>query len=155
MQTCFRKYPEVYGSELDSDADDEDDLPTESAPAYADSTSTSTSLHSQSESKAAHSDSTPARSPKSSAPQKSTSNDESAPAKPNLNSTSETASADKGKLSSEHSSKPPTSSERPGLGLVPDNYKPKTQEPVSESEELVPKGAHDAGDEGTGSLKRK
>ena len=26
MQNCFREYPEVYGSELDSDADDEDDL---------------------------------------------------------------------------------------------------------------------------------
>jgi hypothetical protein len=33
MQGCFRKYPEVYGSELDSDADDdEDDLPADGEP---------------------------------------------------------------------------------------------------------------------------
>ena len=45
MQGCFRKYPEVYGSELDSDADDdEEDLSVEGAPAaLADSPSTSTS----------------------------------------------------------------------------------------------------------------
>ncbi|KAH8723603.1 hypothetical protein GQ44DRAFT_619835 [Phaeosphaeriaceae sp. PMI808] len=43
MQNCFRKYPEVYGSELDSDADDdEDDLTADAAtstPALADSES--------------------------------------------------------------------------------------------------------------------
>lgn len=56
MQGCFRKYPEVYGSELDSDADDdEDDLSTEGAPATAvadaDSQSTSGPLSSTSSAK--------------------------------------------------------------------------------------------------------
>ncbi|KAF1850718.1 uncharacterized protein K460DRAFT_361480 [Cucurbitaria berberidis CBS 394.84] len=47
MQNCFRKYPEVYGSELDSDADDEDDMtadlaiPSDSSPTPAPSPSPS------------------------------------------------------------------------------------------------------------------
>lgn len=40
MQGCFRQYPEIYGSELDSDADDDDDASVEGAPAaLADSAS--------------------------------------------------------------------------------------------------------------------
>lgn len=36
MQNCFREYPEIYGSELDSDADDdEDDIPADAAPVPA------------------------------------------------------------------------------------------------------------------------
>lgn len=44
MQGCFRNYPEIYGSELESDADDdEDDLSTEGAPAaLADSANSTT-----------------------------------------------------------------------------------------------------------------
>ena len=39
MQGCFRQHPDVYGSELEADADDEDDdLAAEEAPADAQST---------------------------------------------------------------------------------------------------------------------
>jgi intermembrane space import and assembly protein 40 len=36
MQGCFRKYPDVYGAEIDSDAeDDEDEIPAHGASANA------------------------------------------------------------------------------------------------------------------------
>ncbi|KAK7181007.1 hypothetical protein DPSP01_012171 [Paraphaeosphaeria sporulosa] len=100
MQGCFRKYPEVYGSELESDADDdEDDLSAEGAPATAVADAQSTG----------------------------------------------------GPLSSTSSAK--------DSGLVPDEYRPsgatdgankaadqvnRDHEHTSESEQLVPKAAHDA-----------
>lgn len=99
MQGCFRQHPDVYGSELESDADDEeDDFSAEGVPADAQSTS--------------------------------------------------------GPLSA-------TSSAKEDAGLVPDDYRPsgatdrankaaaqvkRDHEPTSESEELVPKAAHDATD---------
>jgi intermembrane space import and assembly protein 40 len=143
MQDCFRRYPEVYGSELESDAaDDEDDLTAD----------------------AAHADSTPASRSTASTGPPSVSQSQSDP-----------AAADKGKQSGEGSSKPYSpervTEERPDLGLVPGNYKPdaqsdteranqaaaqvKSQEPVSESESLVPKAAHDSKDENTRVLERK
>jgi len=162
MQNCFRKYPEVYGSELDSDADDEDDMTAGAA--------THAPAHSESTPTAAYSDSTPAPSSKpatSSKPAQNKSAPQAAPSK----SPPESAPADKGKLSLERSSQPSSSQDRPGLGLVPDNYKPdaksdtgranqaaaqtKSQEPTSESEQLVPKAAHDAGDANTEVLERK
>ncbi|KAF9729351.1 hypothetical protein PMIN02_012002 [Paraphaeosphaeria minitans] len=98
MQDCFRKYPEVYGSELESDADDdEDDLSAEGAPATAVADAQSTG----------------------------------------------------GPLSS-------TSSAQEDSGLVPDEYRPsgatdlankaakRDDETTSESEQLMPKAAHDA-----------
>lgn len=69
-------------------------------------------------------------------------------------SSSETASADKGKQSSESNSKPASSSSS-GLALVPDNYKPDASESVSESEDLVPKVAHDTKDENSKVMERK
>ncbi|KAK3201304.1 hypothetical protein GRF29_185g585951 [Pseudopithomyces chartarum] len=42
MQGCFRKYPEIYGSELDSDADDEEDASVEGASAALADSSSST-----------------------------------------------------------------------------------------------------------------
>jgi intermembrane space import and assembly protein 40 len=120
MQNCFREYPEVYGSELEGDDEDnEDDMPTNAAPASADSTPPST-LSGESSS-------------------------------PRTKSHPEASTADQGQLSSEPSSQPPSaervSSGRPKLDLVPNSYKPddaKSPEPVSESEHLVPKAAHDA-----------
>ncbi|KAL5117835.1 Oxidoreductase [Pleosporales sp. CAS-2024a] len=68
----------------------------------------------------------------------------------------ETGAADKGKQSAEQTSKPSTSESHSQLDLVPSNYKPDTSsEPVSESEELVPKAAHDAKDVNTPVLERK
>jgi intermembrane space import and assembly protein 40 len=144
MQNCFRKYPEVYGSELEgADDDDEPELSGDAAtPALANTNS----------SQSAQSLETP-RTPSShkAQPQR------------------ETGAPDKAKMSSEPSSKPAASekaeTESRSLGLVPDNYKPsatKSEEPVSESEEpvseskdLVPKAAFDAGDENTKVLERK
>jgi intermembrane space import and assembly protein 40 len=54
--------------------------------------------------------------------------------------------AHKAKFNSEPSSAPHSGDGRPPLDLVPDNYKPdaKSEEPVSESEELVTRAAHTA-----------
>jgi intermembrane space import and assembly protein 40 len=121
MQNCFREYPEVYGSELEGDDEDgEEDMPAN-----------------------ASTDSAPP----------STLSGESSP--PRTKSQPETSTADQGHLASEPSSQPtwqPQSAEkvadkRPGLDLVPNSYRPddaKKPEPVSESEHLVPKAAHDA-----------
>ena len=138
MQDCFRQYPEVYGSEIESDAaDDEDDMDADLAtsPEAPSSSPNSASDVSSDEQTA------PASSSRSSP--KSRSSDDSAP--------------------------PPRSAKaeennRREMGLVPDNYQPdsktsassiKEREPVSESESLVPKAAHDAGDENTKVLQRK
>lgn len=140
MQNCFREYPEVYGSELESDAaDDEDDMPSPAAPAHAQSERPSPTQP-ESVPKAAYADSSPAPAPQKPAP-------------------TGIAAAEKGNRTLEPTSQPPPGSERPNLGLVPDDYKPETgvksQEPTSESERLVPKGAHDAGERGTEKLERK
>jgi intermembrane space import and assembly protein 40 len=161
MQNCFREYPEVYGSELEGDgADEDDDLPTESTPAadYSDSTPA-----------AAYSDSTPATASSDTTPPPSrsaTSTSESSSSR--TKSRPETGNADQGKLSSEPSSIPKSNEGRRELDLVPNSYKPdsavetersatqiKNSESVSESESLVPKAAHDAGDANTARLERK
>lgn len=152
MQNCFREHPDVYGSEMEGeDAEDEEqDLSVHASSEGA------TSDHAQSESipPPAYSDSSRAPPPKPSnpaqnkpAPKPSKSQDRPAP-------TTDSAPADKAKHTPETSSQPRSGSERPNLGLVPDDYKPsaekvKDEEPTSESERLVPKGAHDAGEEGT------
>ena len=139
MQNCFRQYPEVYGSELESDAaDDEDDLIADAAMPTPDSTPSS---------RATTSAETPSR---------------SAPSKPSPESDKQKQPIER---SSTLNSPEKVTEHRPELGLVPGNYKPdaksdtgranqassqvKNQEPVSESEDLVPKAAHDAGDENT------
>jgi intermembrane space import and assembly protein 40 len=154
MQNCFREYPEVYGSELEGDdaEEEEDRTPSASAP---------TATHSESVPAVAYSDSTTAPASRESS---------SRPAPQH-----ETSAADKGKQSGERNSKPHSaesaSENRSKLGLVPDNYKPdaktdteranqaathaKSHEPTSESEQLVPKAAHDAGDANTERLQRK
>ncbi|KAF1836454.1 hypothetical protein BDW02DRAFT_567043 [Decorospora gaudefroyi] len=177
MQNCFREYPEVYGSELDSDADDEDDM---SAPSPATEETPTSSSPSSTPPRDAYSSSNAQPSPASQA----TSNDHAASAK--------------GKFSGQPNSKPHT----PDNSLVPENYKPaeeehnpvfdargdmssldsekekqkskekpegatdkeramqaknqvKSQESVSESESVVPKASHDAQDKGTARLERK
>jgi intermembrane space import and assembly protein 40 len=120
MQNCFREYPEVYGSELEGQDDDEDDLATDATPA----------------------------------PQSATS--------------AESSSSSSSRTKSQPESSSKSTDGRPGLDLVPNSYKPdsaldtersatqiKSNEPVSESETLVPKAAHDAADENTKRLERK
>lgn len=146
MQNCFREYPEVYGSELEADdaQDDDDDLTTDPA--------TPSAAHSESTPTAVYSDSTSA--PASRSTHSNESSSRPAPQR-------ETGASDKGKLSGERNSKPQSAESaadnRSKLGLVPDNYKPdaKSDEPTSESEQLVPKAAHDAGDANTEVLQRK
>jgi intermembrane space import and assembly protein 40 len=162
MQNCFRQYPEVYGSELDSDADDED----ETAADLAASESTPATSASGSPSLSASDVSSDAQ---------------TTPSRSRQNETDHAAAA-KGKVSSGPSSKPHSAEQveanRRELGLVPDNYKPdqktsavegssdteranqaaqqtKSREPVSESESLVPKAAFDASDDNTKVLERK
>ncbi|KAJ4364635.1 Oxidoreductase [Neocucurbitaria cava] len=121
MQNCFRQYPEVYGSELDSDADDEDDMTadvaTPSEPRPSDSTASSSSPNTQSAAKTPSSQRT------------------------------DHATAAKAKQSGEPSSKPRSSPTDSKLDLVPENYKQdaeaKSPGPASESAGLVPKAAFD------------
>ncbi|KAF1913055.1 hypothetical protein BDU57DRAFT_521739 [Ampelomyces quisqualis] len=121
MQNCFREYPEVYGSEIEGDDADEDAPSPSDSTAYSDSTSTVPSSQLKSE------------------PRSNTGTD----------------AQEKGKLSGERDSTPSSSTNASEnaklkgehLGLVPDTYKPDAKsdsEPVSESEKLVPKAAHDA-----------
>jgi intermembrane space import and assembly protein 40 len=162
MQNCFRKHPEIYGSELDSDADDEEELTADAAdPSHAATDSTS-----------------PSKEPTTSSEESMTSQIPSAATSANPSSTNSTASpsrkapqsrrAEKGTHYSEPSSQPRRT---PELNLVPEEYKPdgnsstehanhaaqhaNSQEPLSESESLVPKAAFDAGDENTKVLGRK
>ncbi|KAF2034254.1 hypothetical protein EK21DRAFT_44577, partial [Setomelanomma holmii] len=104
MQNCFRKYPEVYGSELEgADDDDEPELSGEGpSHALADTNS------------APSSQSTTSRTPTSAKTQPQR----------------ETGASDKGKVSSEPSSKPMApeqGEENRKLGLVPDSYKPNAK----------------------------
>lgn len=125
MQNCFRQYPEVYGSELDSDADDSDDMTADVA--------TPSEPH-----------------PSDSAPSSSTT--QSTATTPSSQQTDH-ATAAKAKQSGEPSSKPrsspsPSSMTADGkFDLVPDNYKQdaeaKSPGPASESAGLVPKAAFD------------
>lgn len=134
MQNCFRQYPEVYGSEIDTDNDDD-----MTADAAADVSTPSDATSQPALSGEAN---TSSPSPATDA----TSNAEAPVAK-------EPVKKEQKKKSVAPASSGPHSAEkvaenRRELGLVPENYRPeekevKEQEPVSESESLVPKAAHD------------
>ena len=114
MQNCFRQYPEIYGSEIDTD--DDDDM---TADAAADV-------------------STPAA---------ATSATDAPVAKEPVKKESKSKSV--APASSGPHSPEKVAENRRELGLVPENYRPeekevKSKEPVSESENLVRKAAHDA-----------
>lgn len=114
MQNCFRQYPEIYGSEIDNDDDDDDADDMTAAAADASTPSAST-------------------------PQPTTATESA----PKQTKTKSVAPAPSGPHSAEK-----VAENRRELGLVPENYRPeekevKKQEPVSESEGLVPKAAHD------------
>lgn len=124
MQNCFRQYPEIYGSEIDTD--DDDDM---TADAAAD-VSTPVAGRENTASRDAATSATDA--PVAKEPVKKESKSKSV------------APASEGPHSPEK-----VAENRRELGLVPENYRPeekevKRQEPVSESENLVPKAAHDA-----------
>jgi intermembrane space import and assembly protein 40 len=127
MQNCFRQYPEVYGSEID--ADDDDDM-TADAAADVSTPSDSTPQPALSGDNGPSKASATSDAPLAKEPVQKESNRKS------VASTSGPHSAEK------------VAENRRELGLVPENYRPeekevKKQEPVSESESLVPKAAHD------------
>lgn len=132
MQNCFRQYPEVYGSEIDTDDDDDmtaDAATDVSTPSSAPTTSSPSPATSATTSATTSSTSSPT--PNADAPAKKDS------------PTKSVAPASSGPHSAEK-----VAENRRELGLVPENYRPeekevKKQEPVSESESLVPKAAHD------------
>lgn len=132
MQNCFRQYPEVYGSEIDTDDDDDmtadaaADVSTPSSPSSTDSPALSSKKNTNSPSPASNADAPLAKEPVKKESQ----------SKSVVPASSGPHSADK------------VAENRRELGLVPENYRPeekevKSQEPVSESESLVPKAAHD------------
>ncbi|KAG9198562.1 Oxidoreductase [Epicoccum nigrum] len=119
MQNCFRQYPEIYGSEIDTD--DDDDM---TADAAADV-------------------SAPAAGRENTASADRATSATDAPVEKESKSKS-AVTASEGPHSPEK-----VAENRRELGLVPENYRPaekevKSKEPVSESESLVPKAAHDA-----------
>jgi intermembrane space import and assembly protein 40 len=168
MQNCFREYPEVYGSELDSDADDdEDDM---AAPAQPQSEEQETPTRSSPTSTSApDADSSNAQ---SQSPSGARDNDHAASAKGKFSGepsskppTPEKKTGDRnpiydatGDMSS--TEKEQRSKKKPQGSSAAERAKQakkqvENQEPVSESERLVPKAAHDAQEKGTGVLERK
>lgn len=127
MQNCFRQYPEIYGSEIDND--DDDDMTADAAADVSTPADVSTSNTPESASNA--SDAPVAQEPATTKPVAKEPKTESV------------APASSGPHSAEK-----VEQNRRELGLVPENYRPeekavKGQEETSESESLVPKAAHD------------
>ncbi|KAF2998867.1 Oxidoreductase [Curvularia kusanoi] len=122
MQNCFRQYPEIYGSEIDTD--DDDDMTADAAADVATPASSASQENTLS-------GASPASSATDAAP---------VAKEPKRKSV---APATEGPHSPEK-----VAENRRELGLVPEHYRPeekevKRKEPVSESETLVPKAAHD------------
>ncbi|XPT01161.1 Oxidoreductase [Ascochyta lentis] len=136
MQNCFRQYPEIYGSEIDSDSDDD-----MTADAAADVSTPDVSTPDVS---------TPdVSTPSDSTPQPALSSERSpSPVQIEPKSKSESKNKSIAPAPSGPHSADKVADNRRELGLVPEHYRPeekqvKKQEPVSESESLVPKAAHD------------
>ena len=131
MQNCFRQYPEIYGSEID--ADDEDDMTADAAADVStpDGSTSQSTLSGESDTTNASLAENASETPLVKEPVKKESKSKSV------------APASSGPHSAEQ-----VAENRRELGLVPENYRPeekevKKQEPTSESESLVPKAAHD------------
>ncbi|EUC41162.1 hypothetical protein COCMIDRAFT_106916 [Bipolaris oryzae ATCC 44560] len=155
MQNCFREYPEIYGSELDSD-DADDDMTAAPEPAET-SNQPSTDF-------APQADSTPklATTEDSGLVQdKSTGEHKLKPVAPDAGlvpgeyrpeSKHNPVFDARGDMSSVESEKE-KSSQKPKDASG--NAKAKKQEPVSESKSLVPKASHDASEPGTERLSQR
>lgn len=132
MQNCFRQYPEIYGSEIDTD--DDDDMTADAAADVSTPASSNTSEPALSGEK-----NTANPSPASNATDAPVAKEPVA----KESKTKTVAPASSGPHSAEK-----VAQNRRELGLVPENYRPeekavKGQEETSESESLVPKAAHD------------
>jgi intermembrane space import and assembly protein 40 len=163
MQNCFREYPEVYGSELDADEEDAaDDMsapasepnPKETPPpAYEPSTSP------------AKPDATLQPSSSGTVGAKRVGQDNNSlvpdnykPTEVKHNPTFD-ARGDMSALESEKdkekSKKPEGESDTQRANKAKEQVKEQAKEPVSESERMVPKSAHDVEAKGTERLSRK
>ncbi|KAG9195293.1 hypothetical protein G6011_00414 [Alternaria panax] len=169
MQNCFREYPEVYGSELDSDADEEDNM-TASTETQPHSSPASTALSGASSQPATNDDAAAAA---ASAKDSFSGEPESKPHTSHENSLVPEeykpdskhnpvydARGDMSSLNSEKEKEKEESKQKPkGDGDTERANKAKNQvknqEPVSESESMVPKASHDVNQRGTGKLERK
>ncbi|KAI4621892.1 hypothetical protein J4E80_004266 [Alternaria sp. BMP 0032] len=149
MQNCFREYPEVYGSELDSDADDdEDDMTatpeTSSSPSDAQQDSSlqpSTNDHAAS----AKGKFSGERNSKPHTPENSLVPEEYKPnAKHNPvnDARGDMSSLDSEKEKEKSKQKPKGESDTERANKA--RAQVRSQEPVSESESMVPKASHDA-----------
>ncbi|EUC32483.1 hypothetical protein COCCADRAFT_37588 [Bipolaris zeicola 26-R-13] len=155
MQNCFREYPEIYGSELDSD-DADDDMTAAPEPVET-SSQPSTDFAPQADS----------------APKLSTTEDsELVQDKSTGEQKSKPAASDAGLVPEEYrpeSKHNPVFDARGDMSSVEsekeknsqkpkdasDSTKAKKQEPVSESKSLVPKASHDASEPGTEKLSQR
>ncbi|EMD62310.1 hypothetical protein COCSADRAFT_120837 [Bipolaris sorokiniana ND90Pr] len=155
MQNCFREYPEIYGSELDSD-DADDDMSAAPEPAET-SSQPSTDFTPQADSvpKLATTEESGLVQVKSTGEHKSkpiAQDDGLVPEEYRPDSKHNPVFDARGDMSSVESEKE-KSSQKPKDAS--DSAKAKKQEPVSESKSLVPKASHDASESGTERLSQR
>jgi len=164
MQNCFREYPEVYGSELDADADDEDDMTatpeTPSNPSNPSNAQQDSSLQPATNDHAASAKGkfSGERNSKPHTPENSLVPEEYKPnAKHNPvnDARGDMSSLDSEKEKEKEKSKQKPKGESDTERANKARAQVKSQEPVSESESMVPKASHDASEKGTGKLERK
>jgi intermembrane space import and assembly protein 40 len=158
MQNCFREYPEVYGSELDADDDEDDDMTA--APASAEtSKQSSTTFAPQADSAPKHATNEDSVSAQATSAVESNSK----PSAPGAGLVPEEYRPERkhnpvfdarGDMSSVESEKE-KSKQKPKDEAKKADAQVKSQEPVSESKNLVPKASHDAGEPGTEKLARR
>jgi intermembrane space import and assembly protein 40 len=170
MQNCFREYPEVYGSELDSDADEEDDMtasaetPTRSSPTSVSSSDVSSNAQQESPLQPASNDHAVSvkgtfsgeHNSKPHTPDHSLVPEEYKPNpkhNPIYDARGDMSSLDSEKEKEKSKQKPKGDSDTERANQA--KAQVKSQEPVSESESLVPKASHDANERGTEKLERK
>ena len=161
MQNCFREYPEVYGSELDSDADDEDDMTaTPETPSNPSNAQQDSSLQPATNDHAASAKGkfSGERNSKPHTPENSLVPEEYKPnAKHNPvnDARGDMSSLDSEKEKEKEKSKQKPKGESDTERANKARAQVKSQEPVRESESMVPKASHDASEKGTGKLERK
>ena len=138
MQNCFREYPEIYGSELD--ANDEDDMSASAQPQ-------------SSEEETPRPQSQYSSSSETSKPTGSENRNPIYDARGDMSSTEEVLEKEKSQeeKKSQEEVKGKTDTERANAA----KKQVQAQQPVSESERLVPKAAHDGEERGTGVLGKK
>lgn len=158
MQDCFRQYPEVYGSEIDSDdAEDEDDMTADLAapsdfPSDSVSSDVQTAPTSSQRPRQSNASREPALQPHSA--EKVEANRRELGLVPD-NYQPEPKGDARSVAPAESTSNPKPNASSSTERANQARQQVKSQEQTSESESLVPKAAHDAGDANTEKLQRK